>query len=239
MTTANSVRTYLEQRALIISAMLQRAGAEIALKQIELPPGEELIARQLQNTFLRERGLWDKLEPHERALATVADREWSLQDTHLAADWCEQLRLLRWVLGVDSELTPLAHEPRLDFKLPQKLLQEPYAVSGGATRASWELRADRTVTSNYLVRAVAELKLRGLIEYDRATEPWVEKVRRDFGDPSRDMLAGVQAVGELSDQDLWILNGLAGARCEYAEYLMEQLDASEPMRFSEWEPRSS
>jgi hypothetical protein len=107
-------------------------------------------------------------------------------------------------------------------------------VAGEPARALWELREPCDHARNYLVRAVAELKIRKLIDYDPASEPWVEQVQADFADPSRDLLAGAQTIGELSDPDLWLLNTLVAARNEYAEYLMDQWEAVEPITFLAW-----
>jgi hypothetical protein len=60
--------------------------------------GEALVsvARQIQNTFLRQRGLRERLNPVEIALVNAADGLWNPEQRSDVIVWCEQLRLLRW-----------------------------------------------------------------------------------------------------------------------------------------------
>jgi hypothetical protein len=59
---SHAVRQYLEERTLILASLLARASSEIYLQHNELRPGTEVLTRQTLNAFLRETGLWDKLE---------------------------------------------------------------------------------------------------------------------------------------------------------------------------------
>lgn len=109
------------------------------------------MTRQIQNGFLRDRGLWPKLERSELDLATVADGLWTLSQQEQTVEWCEQLRLLRWVLGVDAEIMPLAHFPPLDFSLPLELLQygEIPPQQWSQPVEAWEIRLERDLALEY------------------------------------------------------------------------------------------
>lgn len=104
-----TVRSYLAERAIIISSLVARAASEIWLHHNQVPEGAQPIARQVQNSFLRDRGLWSTLEPLERDLLSAPNGQWNGAQQNEATTWCEQLRLLRWALGIDGELLPLAH----------------------------------------------------------------------------------------------------------------------------------
>jgi len=117
------VRSYLEERALIIASLLARGASEIYLQHHRIAEGTEVVTRQVHNSLLRGAGLWDKLERPEADLATAADGLWSTEQQNDVLTWCEQLRVLRWVFGIDSEPVPLAHFPKLDFSLSTEVLQ--------------------------------------------------------------------------------------------------------------------
>ncbi len=110
---------YLDERTAILASLLSRGASEIYLEHNELPLGAEIVTRQIQNTLLTQKGLWEKLDPTEKALASAADGRWTAEHRAEVRIWCEQLRLLRWTLGIDAELVPLAHNPQLDFSLAQ------------------------------------------------------------------------------------------------------------------------
>lgn len=69
----------MEERALIIASLLARGSSEIYLQHYELAQGMEVITRQVQNSFLRDTGLWEKLEQPEADLASAADGLWSVE----------------------------------------------------------------------------------------------------------------------------------------------------------------
>jgi hypothetical protein len=143
------VRSYLEQRALIIASLLARASSEIGLRDRQLPPGMEVVTRQIQNALLRERGLWNVLEPSEAELARAPDGGWTVEQRNEVICWCEQLRLLRWALGADSELTPLVHSPKIDLSLSY----EPMRL--GPALQPWEVRVQRDLAMGYVLRVAA------------------------------------------------------------------------------------
>jgi hypothetical protein len=134
------VHAYLEECALIVASLLARAASEIYLQQNQPAPGLGVVTQQMQNALLRENGLWDKLEQAEADLASAADGNWSVEQQNQVLMWCEQLRLLRWVIGVDSELVSLAHFPTLDFSLSREVLRRGKWPSGKAVLKSWDVR---------------------------------------------------------------------------------------------------
>jgi hypothetical protein len=230
-----TVRRYLQERAAILASLLARAASEIYIQHNELAPGLEVVTRQNQNALLRNAGLWEKLEPPERSLFTAADGQWTTDQQNEVGNWCEQLRLLRWVLGVDAELTPLAHVPRIDFTLSRGLLGqlavrnqiEPMLRAG-------DVCAERDIAFAYTARIVAELKGRGVIGAAPEIEGWADQLRQASLGASSDFLAGTETIGELSDETLRMFGTTAAARERYTAYLVDQLSAESPFPFANW-----
>jgi hypothetical protein len=90
------VRSYLEERALIVASLLARGAGEIYLGRHQVPEGRQVITRQVQNSLLRGAGLWDKLEQPEADLAGAPDGLWTVEQQNYVPVWCEQLRMMRW-----------------------------------------------------------------------------------------------------------------------------------------------
>ncbi len=196
---------------------------------------EQVITRQVQNCFLRNHGLWTKLEQPEFELASIADGQWSTTQRGRVVEWCEQLRLLRWVLGFDAEIVPLAHFPKLDFSMTVELLRDQVTERGKQGAESWEVRMEREVALQYAARIVSEMNARGQIQNDPGIGDWADEFRTKSLGPSTDYLAGARTIADLRDDELRLLGLLAVARERYAAYLVEQLNASNPFAFSEWQ----
>jgi len=232
------VRTYLAERAAIIGSLVARAASENHLRLNEVP-FEQASMRQRQNAQLRQSGLLDKLEPTEADLVGVADGRWTVEQLNEVVKWCEQLRLLRWTLGIDAEMIPLAHFPRVDFSLSLGLLGSKCTFSGsGQTLKSWDLRVERDIAFGYVARVVAELKARKLITIGPELDSWADQLREKSLGPSNDYLVGSKTVGELDDDNLRLLWIIAVSRGQYAAYLAEQLSADNPCSFARWSSRA-
>lgn len=232
--TSPEVRGYLEERTLIIASLLARGASEIYLQHHQVAEGNEVITRQLQNSLLRGAGLWDKLERPEADLATAADGLWSVEQQNHVLTWCEQLRVLRWAFGVDSELVPLAHFPALDFSLSQEVLRQGRPVTSKPLLKPWDVRVQRDIATEYTARVVAELKARGLIAAGPELEGWADEFRAKSVGDSTDYLAGARTIGELDDDSLRRLGAFASARERYCAYLVELLNVTQPFSFSTW-----
>jgi len=231
---ATEVRSYLKERALIISSLLVRAASEIHLHESGRPDGQ-VVTRQVQNTFLRQRGLWDKLEPDEAVLMATPDGGWEQEHRNQVTEWCEQLRLLRWALRIDLELTPLAHFPKADLALARELTSSAkLQPSSGPLLGAWDLRQERDIASGYLAHVFGELKGRGLIGNGAESEVWAAQIRDQFSGPSKDLLAGSKTIGELDETNLRLIGLMAAARQQYAAYLAEQMASDTPISFTVW-----
>ncbi|MBC7928164.1 MAG: hypothetical protein H7039_21165 [Bryobacteraceae bacterium] len=230
-----AVRHYLRQRATILGCLISRAGSEIRIHQGQISSSTEGIQRQIQNALLRQQRLWIRLEGAESELMAAAEGTWTEDQENEVINWCEYLRLLRWVLRVDAELIPLAHSPDLDFSLTRNLpILRVLGECDESTRDSWEVRVERDIALEYAVRLVAELNARKLIAGDAETDEWTNYVCSLSLDASTDYLAGAQTIGELKDEPLIFLGCVTAARERYASYLIEQLNSQAQISFPEW-----
>jgi hypothetical protein len=232
---SESVRAYLHERALIIASLLARGASEICLAN---PGGTrmqaEVVTRQIQNGFLRERGLWTRLEHSEFELTSLADGRWTTIQQNQVVEWCEQLRLLRWAIGVDAEIMPLAHFPKLDFSLAMGLLRQQTREQHRQTVEAWEVRMERDLALAYTARIVAELKARGHVQDDPDIADWADEFRAKSLGASTDYLAGARTIEDLNDDELRLLGSVAAVRERYAAYLTEQLNSTQVLPFSAW-----
>jgi len=231
-----SVRSYLEERALIVASLLARGASEVQLHSTNQSNDiGEVLTRQALNGFLRGHGLWERLEPAEVDLASAADGRWTSEQEGRVIAWCEQLRLLRWVLGVDPEIVPLWHNPTVDFKLGWELLQQAAALADRRSEVGpWDIRMQRDLATAYATRAIAELKVRGVVPACPELDRWANNLRASCLGDSVDFLAGVRTIAEVREDALRLLAFLAAARGQYAGYLVDQLNATEPIAFSSW-----
>lgn len=233
-----TVRNYLEDRTVIVASLLARAGAEIYLASHTMPAGAEVVTRQIENSRLRKLGLWEKLDSVENALIIAADGLWTAEQRMEVITWCEQLRLLRWTLGIDAELIPLAHYPRVDYSLAHLRRQARESISHvKPLRASWDLRGERDISLQYVCRVIAELKERSLIADSAELSGWTKQLREQSLGASTDYIAGSKTVGDLTEEGLRLLALIANARAQYAGYLVDQLCTPEPVHFAEWSQR--
>lgn len=229
------VRTYLKERAVIVALLLARGASEIYLRLKEPDQGTEILTRQKLNAFLRQNDLWSKLEPVEADLMLAADGRWTIRQQDGVFTWCEQLRLLRWIFGVDAEIVPFAHFPKLDCSLSRALLQpETPTRNRKPLRKPWDVRVQRDVALEYLARVVSELKARGHLSEDPELYGWAEEFRAKVFGPSSDYLAGAKTIAELDDEALRLIGSFAAARERYATYLVDQLNAVHPTPFAVW-----
>jgi hypothetical protein len=125
------VRRFLGELCLLHAVLVERAGSERFLRTKTLPEGVEIITRRKHIDLLREHGLYDRLGALERDLILLPDGHWPeeiLGEVDLAV---EPVRLLRWVLRLDSFLPTIGETMRFDRGLIESTLQEPERVLNG------------------------------------------------------------------------------------------------------------
>lgn len=229
----DALSEYLSDRMLALACMTARGLAEMTASR---PDVSDLAigVRQRVNRCLGTSGIRNKLEADERQLCSSAAGTWTSEQRWRAIAWGEQLRLLRWMLGVDSESTSFALFPRIDVRTAWDFIRP------GATRPAlrisdqpWLLREQRHLAAQYMKGVTHELGARkGSRIGNDPDKPGPLPL------PSEDLLAGARSITELSDSDLSIFAATLRARYQYASYLLDLLEANEPQPFSSWLLRS-
>jgi hypothetical protein len=223
---------HLSRRAAILASLIGRACGEILA--VNGNAGNRI--RQTQNTWLRRNQLWDSLEPDELSLMSRAEATWTQAERDSVVVWCEQLRLLRWVLGIDSELMPLEHFPHPDPRLAEGLKGLP---CGNAKKVNtWDVRIERDKAAHYEARLLAEFSARNLLPANPELDTWADELRNRLTGSSTDYLAGAKTISDLDDASLKLLGAVTVARVHYTSWLLEQLSEDTLFSFSEWINRS-
>jgi hypothetical protein len=227
------VRAYLLQRTSIVAGLLLRAASELRVANSAKGASPKAGVRGMVNELMRTNGFWHQLEPEEADLFRVPDGCWTSAQTRQLPTWCEQLRLLRWTVGMDAEIDPLAHIPKPAARLFRTALGDEQPFERPNVLEAWQLRQERDAAAGYALRIFCELVHRGSVDPDlgRGVPKGMSYERRG---PADDYLAGVRTVGELDDRTLNILACSAVARFQYARYLMDQLRAQQPISYSRW-----
>ena len=156
---SGAVRESLAVRLVIVNALLLRVFGEVGRAA-----GEDQSLRQVVNQPLIEGQLWPKLESAEADLLALPLGSWSSEQTEMGAQWVEQLRLLRWVLGIDEDAVGMDDPPQLHGLLLPVGWAEPAARPPMVRRPPSEIRLYREGAQCYLVRALAELEARQLLD---------------------------------------------------------------------------
>jgi hypothetical protein len=228
---SSSVLTYFADRAYILACLILRATSEARIHTEHLPP-ESSKMRLVTNTLLRKAGLWDKLEPQEASLACSADGQWDARQRFELFEWCEQLRLLRWAFGLDTEIEPVTHSD-LGVQIAADLARRSRkCFLGHFAVQSWDLRGQRDQAKLYFARIWVELKGRNLTGGSQNLSAWESRIREQFSGASKDLLAGHVTISELTDTQLQRFAHTSRARFSYAAYLLESLERTEPIPYS-------
>lgn len=237
------VLRYLERRAVVASALLARGIVEVEHAR----QGDRLVesdARPTLNSMLRSTARWEALDPIEADLMGSPEGCWTVEQQLLVSSYGEELRLLRWVLGIDSELAPLTHGPKPDMALALDLLREGADPDAkGFAVESWDVRIRRDEANVYCGRVYEELRVRG--EVDPACDPgddeykaWAAELRSELIGSSTDLVVGANTVEDLATNELFLLLSIAAARARYAAYLTDQMSSAAPFTFGQWRARN-
>ncbi len=155
-------RDQLAGVALVLAAMIDRAGSEALLKTKEMAEGVEIMTRQKLIAMLRSTGRWDTMSSADRELMMFPDGSWDWQQIHDAFRQIEDLRVLRWVLRIDTYLLPIDQAYRLHLNVATDLSGDPTGLQGVGCLQPWEMEEAREHANSYFGRCWAEELKRGL-----------------------------------------------------------------------------
>lgn len=230
LTTDPILRQHLAADAFTLAILLARLGSERLIQQKSLPDNLEIITRRRHLGLLRDLGLWDSVPLQIRDLLLAPDGHW---DADALNDWraFETLRCLRWILRLDTELTPIAHLPRLSGNPVLALISKPDSLlRSGGMQDIWDIRLERVAADRFFSRCFAELRGRGFLPpmVNPDTLSWTDAVYEKARDPDhRDVLVKHLTVAELDEGTLRYVASVAWNRYHTLEHVMNMIDAPE------------
>jgi hypothetical protein len=240
-------RKELANVALVLAAMIDRAGSEAFLKTKEMPEGTEVITRQRLVAMLRSTGRWEAMSSMDREMMMLPDKMWDWQQISDVLRQVEDLRVLRWVLRIDTYLLPIEQAYRLHLDAATGLSGDPMRLQGDGCLQPWEMTEAREYANSYFGRCWAEEQKRGLrIPPEEKTSQTMDALKETPSDldeedtslsheaivqyamklgsqQSGDFLLGFGIVGDASDEQLKDATMVAWRRTMSLDRLMHYL----------------
>jgi hypothetical protein len=209
---ARELLTYFRDLTLVYAVTINRANSEAFLKQKELPEGVEVISRRVLLDMLRSRRLWDRISSYDREAMMIADGHWDWETINHAVSKTEELRLLRWLLGVDPYLPAVGQQLDMPARLAFDITNAPEKLLKTKLRDLSDLRIAQNTANVYFLRCIAEGVSRGI--FAAPTEEirtWATEASDTLGgDHNEDLLLGRELVSE-ADDDL-LMRGFERSR---------------------------
>jgi len=191
---------------LCTAIMVDRAGGEALVRQGKVPAGHAGLFRRRTLDLAQRPEIWRRLSSEEHDLLRSQEGAWDWEQVWPRVVRAEDVRVLRWVLGMDSVLTPLEFlEPDLTPVL--EVTVKPGSVRGDKCLASYDLRPAQTMSQAMVTRCVGEGLRRGFLTEGNA------EVRREYlaiaerlaADESADLLIGAVTVAKADAEKIqWV-----------------------------------
>jgi hypothetical protein len=228
----NAIRSHLARMAVIFAVFLDRAGSEAFLKENTIPSGHEVVSRRQHLELLKAIGAWENLSPADRDAMIAADGNWDWSLINQVALCVEPLRALRWILRLDFYLPLVGHQLRVDYKMAKEIVSDPNRVLLGSSLASPAmLENGRNAARSYLMRCLAELISRGLVEaQNEEISQWATKAAASMrGNQNEDLLLDKSLVSEATEQQIRWAASLAGRRADFLKWAIDVVEGSTPI----------
>jgi hypothetical protein len=224
-----AIRQHLATLAVVYAVFLDRAGSETFLKHNEIPSGKEVLSRRMHLELLKKIGAWERLAQADREALIEADGNWEWPRINQTALSIEPLRLLRWILQVDSFLPLVGQQMQVDYRLAHELVVEPGKVLEGRALASVAaMETGRDAARSFLFRCIAELISRGCHEArNEEIRKWATEASSSMrGNQDEDLLLGEHLVSEASDDEVRWAATLSRARASFLEWTIAVLEGT-------------
>ncbi|GGG95755.1 hypothetical protein [Silvibacterium dinghuense] len=232
------IRKYLADLALFYAVLLNRSGSEGYLKTKVVPEGVEVISRRVHLELLRSRNIWDRLSSADREALMAADGHWQWEQINMAVLAGERVRLLRWMLRIDSYLPVVGQQLKVDYKAANSLIDAPESVYSGKELISLEgLERGQEAAAEYFYRCYAEGLVRGYFEASSEQQSaWAADVcARMGGRQHEDLLLDTRLVSEAPEETLRWAAELAHQRHRFLGWAGTILNGDErPQQFPQF-----
>jgi len=220
------------ERALLLAVLADRSGSERFIQTKILPEGMEVVTRQRHLALLRDRGLYERIGSIERYLLLAADGHWPSETIENMTLMLEPLRILRWVLRVDTFLPTIGAHLIPDYKLSFTLIQDPNLLFTAVKFVEIsDLRIALAAADQYLYRCWAEGLQRGLFTAD---DPENDQRAREYaarlsGNESDDLLLGATIVSKSPDDEIRFATNLSLRRFRTLDWVRSRMYGEVPV----------
>jgi hypothetical protein len=207
-------------RVLLRTAILvDRAGIEALIEDGKVPEEHRGISRRRTLDLARRAELWDGFSREEQMLLLSAEGSWDRGEIWNRINLIENVRVLRWVIQLDSILAPFQFlQPDLTPAI--ELTSKPAMVEGVGCLPPWDLRPERDAANLMLNRCMAEGLGRGFFKMEPASpkaSELLEFANQMKSDQSRDLVVGTETVGEAPEERIRLIAQLAWVRAKLLE----------------------
>ena len=203
-------RRKLAETLLRTAVMVDRAAAEAVHGAGQMAAEHVGGLRRRSLELARRPALWSGYSEAEKNLLMDAEGSWAPETTSEWLGRVEDVRVLRWVLGLDEVLAP--------FELLEPGLRPAYTTTQlpEVTKClpPWDLRPAQSVAEAMGNRCVAEGFLRGMFtDEDGAVRAEFVRVAERMREwKHEDLLIGAKTVGEACDDEIRSMGQVAHRR---------------------------
>lgn len=180
-----SHRPAIAQELLRVAALVDRAGCELMCRQGVLPEQHRGISRRRTLDLARREDLWPGFSPAEQELLLSPEGSWPDELAWQTTARNEDVRVLRFVVGLDGILTPFEFLEQ-DLQIALELTSLPAKVDlANICLAPMDLRPGQGVADAMLARCLVEGSERELFDVGAAN------------------VASLRRAGRARDDSLW------------------------------------
>lgn len=200
---ATDHRPHVVSLLLRCAVLVDRAGGEFLVKAGKLAPEHYGLHRRRTLDIARADDTWATFSEKEQALLLSAEGSWADGDVWRSLDYIEDVRSLRWTLGMDSGLVPLEFV-ELDLTPALRITTDIRTLSGNICLPPWEIRPARDNARLMLNRCMGEGLRRGFYNHDDIeTKTTLSDLAGELAStPSEDLLIGAETVATASEEKI-------------------------------------
>lgn len=197
-------RVKIAEALVRVAVLVDRAGVEALWREEKVMEEHRGVCRRRTLDVARRPEIWDGLTEDERGLLIGEEGSWASETTWPLVQRVEDVRVLRWVLGLDEVLVPFAFLKADISPAPETTVKAAEILAGKGCLPPWDLRPAQAEAEGMVYRCLAEGVVRGFYQVEdeakrRACLEIVEECRLA---PGADALLGGKPVCEASDDDV-------------------------------------
>jgi len=196
-------RAQLAQELLRAAVLVDRAACEAVHRNGKLAPEHYGISRRRTLAIAQRPELWERFPPAERDLLIAQEGSWPWDSVWPRLARIEDVRVLRWALGMDAILTPFEFLTQ-DLRPAFAISTQPSLVDGDRCLNPWDLRPARNMANAMFHRCIAEGVQRGFFQVGESEgrADFLALAERMGADPGSDVLIGTATVSGATEQQI-------------------------------------